>query len=297
MDISQLRMLTAISKAGSIVKAATVVHCVPSNVTARIKALEAEVGCSLLSRRGKGVELSAAGKHLLTYAERVLDAFAEAQSCFSDTTKLSGTLKVGGIDSFVSTRLAAIASAFKRDYPQVVLEIDTDTWPGLVEKVLEGKLDVAVVAVDTVNPKLVTQRMTGERPVLVFPQEWLQLGPLNLNGRKLLVWPQGCPFHAVAQAWCEQSLQGVELVVCGSWGGIMRCVEQGIGMAVVPRGVYDNHRALEGLAICEALEFAEVNNFLLTHKRTGGHPVRDGFVQMLCIAPVPVPVPVPLALA
>ncbi|MBD8591799.1 LysR family transcriptional regulator [Pseudomonas sp. CFBP 8758] len=282
MDISQLRMLTAIYKAGSIVKAAKSVHCVPSNVTARMKALEAEVGCCLLNRGDKGVELSAAGKHLLMHAEKVLQAFGEAQSCFNDSKTFGGTLKIGGIDSFVSTRLAGIAAAFERDYPQVILEIVTDTWPELVEHVLDGKLDVAVVAMDTVNPRLVSRRLPGDRPVLVYPQTWLQHGPLNLNNRKVLAWPEGCPFHAVAQAWCEESLQGVEWVVCGSWGGILTCVAQGIGMAVVPRGVYCNHRALEGLAVCDALEFDSVDNFLLTHKRTDGHPVREGFVQMLC---------------
>lgn len=286
MDISQLRMLTAIYKGGSIVKAAKSVHCVPSNVTARMKALEAEVGCCLLNRREKGVELSAAGKHLLIHAEKVLEAFAEAQACFDDTQKLSGTLRVGGIDSFVSTRLPAIASAFERDYPQVVLEITTNTWPELVENVLDGKLDIAVVAVDMANPKLSSMKISGEQLVLVYPQEWSHHGPLDLNDRKLLAWPAGCPFHAVAQAWCKESLQGVELVICGSWGGIMTCVEQGIGMAVVPKGVYDNHRALGNISVCETLVFDEVDQFLLTHKRTGGHPVRDGFAQMVCNASV-----------
>lgn len=66
----------------------------------------------------------------------------------------------------------------------------------------------------------------------------------------------------------------------------MTCVEQGIGMAVVPKGVYDNHRALGNISVCETLVFDEVDQFLLTHKRTGGHPVRDGFAQMVCNASV-----------
>ncbi len=282
MDISQLRMLTAIYKAGSIVKAAKSVHCVPSNVTARMKALEAEVGCCLLNRGDKGVELSAAGKHLLAHAEKVLEAFGEAQSCFNDTKKLGGTLKVGSTDSFVSTQLASIAAAFEREYPEVVLEVATATSLELLEQVIEGKLDIAVVAVNTTNPKIISQRLPGERPVLVYPQRWLHDGPLNLNNRKLLAWPKGCPFQAVAQVWCNDSLKGVEWRVCASWGGILTCVEQGLGMAVVPRGVYDNYSALDGLAVCDALEFDRVDHYLLTHKRTGGHPVRDGFERILC---------------
>lgn len=282
MDISQLRMLAAIYKGGSIVKAAKSVHCVPSNVTARMKALEAEVGCCLLNRRDKGVELSAAGKHLLIHAEKVLEAFAQARECLNDTQKLSGTLRVGGIDSFVSTRLAATVATFVRKYPQVVLDIATNTSPELVESVLEGRLDVAVVPFDPVNPKLTSQKMPGERPVLVHPQEWLHQGPLNLHNRKLLAWPEGCPFRAVAQAWCETSLHGVQMVVCESWGGIVACVEQGIGMAVVPRGVYDNHRALVNVMACDELVFPIVDHYLLTHRRTSGHPVREGFVELVC---------------
>lgn len=286
MDISQLRMLTAIYKAGSIVKAAKSVHCVPSNVTARMKALEAEVGCCLLNRRDKGVELSAAGKHLLTHAEKVLEAFCEAQTCFDDVHKLSGTLKVGGIDSFVSTRLATILAVFIHEYPQIKLEVSTDTRQELVESVLDGRLDIAVVAFDPVNPKLNTHKVPGERPVLVHPQAWFQQGQSDLNGRKLFAWPEGCPFRAVALDWCKASVQGMETVVCGSWGGIMACVEQGLGMAVVPRGVYDNHRALLNVTACDDLVFPSVDHYLLTHKRTYGHPVREGFARMVCSASV-----------
>jgi DNA-binding transcriptional LysR family regulator len=54
MEFAQLAMFKAVADQGSIVRAAELLHCVPSNITNRIKLLERELGVSLFIRKGRG---------------------------------------------------------------------------------------------------------------------------------------------------------------------------------------------------------------------------------------------------
>ena len=68
MDIADLRVFEAVARVGGMNRAAMELNTVQSNITARIKALEADVGRPLFERRPRGVALTAAGRRLLPYA-------------------------------------------------------------------------------------------------------------------------------------------------------------------------------------------------------------------------------------
>lgn len=65
MELSQLRMFKTVCDTGSIARAAEVLHCVPSNITARLKSLERELGTPLFFREGRGLRVSPAGEVFL----------------------------------------------------------------------------------------------------------------------------------------------------------------------------------------------------------------------------------------
>lgn len=62
MELAQIRMFKTVADEGSIARAAEKLCCVPSNITARIKALEAELGVALFLREGRGLRISPAGR-------------------------------------------------------------------------------------------------------------------------------------------------------------------------------------------------------------------------------------------
>jgi len=65
MDASDLRVFEAVARLGGMNRAAAELNTVQSNVTARIQALEAEIGCTLFERHSRGVSLTQAGRRLL----------------------------------------------------------------------------------------------------------------------------------------------------------------------------------------------------------------------------------------
>ncbi|MEX5538855.1 LysR family transcriptional regulator, partial [Pseudomonas syringae] len=72
MELAQPKMVRAVAQTGSVAQAALQLHCVPSNITTRIKQLESELGTPLFIRAGRGLAISAAGEIFLDYCERIL---------------------------------------------------------------------------------------------------------------------------------------------------------------------------------------------------------------------------------
>ena len=79
MDRADLRIFEAVARLGGMSRAAAELNTVQSNVTARIRLLEEELGAPLFERHSRGVTLTAAGRRLLPYAASARQLFEEAR--------------------------------------------------------------------------------------------------------------------------------------------------------------------------------------------------------------------------
>ena len=79
MDLTQLEMFNAVAETGSITQAAAKVHRVPSNLTTRIRQLEADLGVDLFIRENQRLRLSPSGHNFLRYSQRILALVEEAR--------------------------------------------------------------------------------------------------------------------------------------------------------------------------------------------------------------------------
>ena len=73
MDFKTLKIFRSVAQTGSISRAATELHYVQSNVSARIQQLEERLGATLFIRQSRGMTLTAAGETLMAYASRILN--------------------------------------------------------------------------------------------------------------------------------------------------------------------------------------------------------------------------------
>ena len=90
MDAADLRVFQSVASTGSMSKAALELNTVQSNVTARIKSLEDEVGFVLFERTNRGVTLTAAGQRLLPFAARAARLLDDAKRAVADQGTPSG---------------------------------------------------------------------------------------------------------------------------------------------------------------------------------------------------------------
>src|SRR3989441_9346233 len=129
MDLAALHIFKTVAETGGITKAAARLHRVQSNVTTRVKQLEESLGTPLFHRHKRRLTLSAEGKLLLAYAERLLRLSSEAQAALRSGAP-RGTLRIGSLESTAATRLPPVLSRYHAAYPEVRLELLTRTTGG-----------------------------------------------------------------------------------------------------------------------------------------------------------------------
>ena len=125
MDAADLRVFEAVARLGGMNRAAAELHTVQSNVTARIRALEARLGTPLFHRHSRGVALTAAGRRLLPYAIRVQRLLEEARRAALDDGRPKGALTIGSLETTAALRLSPVLAAYAAAYPEVDLVLNT----------------------------------------------------------------------------------------------------------------------------------------------------------------------------
>src|SRR3984893_681240 len=125
MDAADLRVFQSVAGTGSMNKAALALNTVQSNVTARIKALEDEVGFALFERTNRGVTLTDAGRRLLPFAARAARLLDDAKCAVADQGTPAGALSVGSLETTAALRLSPVLAEFAAAYPAVDLCLRT----------------------------------------------------------------------------------------------------------------------------------------------------------------------------
>src|SRR5574343_628887 len=153
MDLQDLAIFQAVVQEGSVTKAAQKLHRVQSNVTTRIRQLEENLGVELFLRE---------------YAERLLALAEEARSAVVDGAP-RGHLRVGSMESTAAARLPTLLAQFHQQHPQVQLELRTGCTAKMVNQVLAGALECALVSGPIQDERLDNIPIFAEQLVVVAP--------------------------------------------------------------------------------------------------------------------------------
>ncbi|WP_350614534.1 LysR substrate-binding domain-containing protein [Pseudomonas sp. HY7a-MNA-CIBAN-0227] len=282
MELAQLKMVRAVAQTGSVAQAALQLHCVPSNITTRIKQLESELGTALFIRAGRGLAISAAGEVFLDYCERILALVEESKRAVDSNAIPRGKLRIGAVESSASGRLPPLLAEYHRRYPEVTLELVTGAWSQLLDDLQHHRLDAALVAAGAKRPKLEQSVVYSERLVLIASSTSAPIKDArDLAGRTLLVWPQGCPYRAALENWLKPHDIKPAIASYASWGTIIGCVSAGVGVALAPEGILARYEQSNQLTSYRFDELAAVDNLLFWHKDTQRHLARDAFAGLL----------------
>jgi DNA-binding transcriptional LysR family regulator len=241
MEIRQLEIFRALARELSFTKAAARVHCVQSNVTTQIRALETELGARLFDRLAKRVVLTDAGQRFLPYAERVLSTLEEGRSSVGQNATPSGPLRIGTPESLLTYRLPRILARFRKLYPKVELIFRPYLDPGLLPLIESGELDLAVWLGDTIHQaRLKTLRLRDEKLVFIAaPKHPLtakkRVTPHDLTGQTLLLTESGCNYRRkLDQLLSMMNIRPDSVTEFSTIEAIKECVALGLGVAFLP---------------------------------------------------------------
>jgi len=239
MDAADLRVFQSVADTGSMNKAALELNTVQSNVTARIKSLEDEVGIALFERTNRGVTLTAAGQRLLPFASRAARLLEDARRAVADDGTPSGALVVGSLETTAALRLSPVLAEFAATYPTVDLSLRTGTSCELIDQVLDRTLEGAYVCGPVDHPELLAEPFVREELVILTAPAVSDFGVLAAQpDLKIIVLKAGCSYRLQLEAMlARRGIVGVRQLEFGTLEAIIACVSAGLGVTLLPRAL------------------------------------------------------------
>ncbi|SCX55191.1 LysR family transcriptional regulator [Nitrosospira sp. Nsp1] len=145
LELRHLRTLAALHETGSVSRAAKRVHLTQSALSHQIKALQTHYGLSIVQRRGQTVELTDAGRHLVSLAGKVLeDIQATERSLATMSQQATGSLRIALECHTCFDWLMPLMDAFRQHWPEVELDLVSGFHSDPVKLLEEGGADVVI---------------------------------------------------------------------------------------------------------------------------------------------------------
>lgn len=261
MDVTlqQLAYFVALAEVRSFTGAAGVSGVAQPTLSRQFKALEDELGAPLVQRTRGAVTLTPAGEAVLPLARRMLADMEAARVAVAELVGLQrGRVRVGATPSLCIGVLADAVRVFHDRYPSIHLELAENGSQLLVRSLLRNEIDIALVIVpaEGLDPDLSLMPVLRERLSVASPSS--EQAPSNrgamtvreLARRPLVVPRRGYDLREVTlQACADAGVTPRFAVEGGEMDAVLRLVEAGTGVAVVPDLVFAGRPRLRRTAL------------------------------------------------
>ncbi len=261
MESGDLRIFRCVAQEGNMTKAAERLGYVQSNVTARIRQLESELGTSLFIRHNRGMTLTPAGKLLLTYAVKTIGILDEAVQALQATDQPSGPLRIGSTQTAAAVRLPKLFSEYFNTHPHVSLSLSTGNSLALMDQVAGYELDGAFIGCPCHHSEL--------EAIPVFNEQLFVISAVGNSGieelatKPILVYSYGCSYREILENWLkEQGNRSPVIMEFGTLEAIISGVASGMGISLLPLLVVQRELA-SGTIRAQALP--KENNTMMTY--------------------------------
>jgi DNA-binding transcriptional LysR family regulator len=276
-----------IVRSGSFKKAAEQLHLTPPAVSLQIRQLEDEYRLKMFERVGRRTMLTAAGRTLHEYAQRIFALERDAALALERLRGLeAGSLRV------VSSETAAyyvpfVWREFRRRYPGIQVQLALDNSDHVAERIRRLEDDLGVLSMDIGHPDLVGELLVQDPVVAVVPPShpWAKrrsVGLEDFEGQQLVLREVGSATRRLAER--RFTMLGIRwrlAMEIASNEVIKQAVEMGAGIAilsvvVITREVQDGR--LCGIRIRDR-EFVRPLH-LAFHRERADSPVIHAFVAL-----------------
>ncbi|MDM0067264.1 LysR substrate-binding domain-containing protein [Variovorax sp. J31P207] len=222
----------------------------------------------LFTREGLKMHLSPSGRILATYADRLLDLASEAASAVRMDRPI-GVMRLGAMESTAAVRLPEPLGRFHERYPEVALELYSGNPQQLIDQVVDGSLDAALIAEPVTDRRLASMVIYDEELVIVAESKHATIsGPKDLSSTTILAFHPGCPHRKRLEDWFARAHVTPERIVeVASYNLILGCVAVGMGIALLPRSVLQVYAERDRLSVHKLLStFGHAKTCLIWRK-------------------------------
>jgi LysR family transcriptional regulator, nitrogen assimilation regulatory protein len=167
MDLKQLNYFLCLAREGNMTRAARQLNIVQPALSMQIAKLEKTFGKQLFDRAAHGVSLTPAGETLVRLAGTIAKEVDRAREEMARLDgKISGRVRIGMIASAAQSTLAASSAKIAARYPEIQLLICEGYTDTLIDWVVSGELDVAIINMPQRKLPLTARHILDEEMML-----------------------------------------------------------------------------------------------------------------------------------
>lgn len=241
VTIKQLRYFDALARELHFGRAADACAVTQPALSMQIHELEQSLGLMLVERTRSGVQLTAKGEEIAHRASRILGDVRDLIAFAQHANKvLSGVLRLGVIPSVAPYMLPPLLPLLREAYPELELHVRETQTHVLTDELIEGKLDVLLLALPVKHSDVESIPLFDDRFLLAMPKDRKLSGRVRatrelIEHERLLLLEEGHCLRDQALTYCSlQQVDTVNTFGASSLSTIIEMVGAGFGITLLP---------------------------------------------------------------
>lgn len=246
ISLKQLRYFDAVVRTGHFGKAAEQCAITQPALSMQIQDMEKDLGVPLLERGRNGVIPTEAGREIAGRAARILSEvrdivdFARRQG-----ETLAGPLHFGVIPSVAPYLLPALLPLIRNKFPDLDLSLRETQTQHLLDELLEGGLDLLLLALPVEHAEVETMKLFTDRFLLAIPKSRriasrIRATPDLLKQDRLLLLEEGHCLRDQALAFCSlRRVDNIDTFGASNLSTLVQMVANGLGFTLLPQLAID----------------------------------------------------------
>jgi DNA-binding transcriptional LysR family regulator len=274
MHIETLKVFCDIIESGSFSYAASQNFVTQSAVSQQVRSLEEKYDCRLIERGRAGVKPTAAGQILYASSKEIVRKFMELENRLRELgSVIAGSIRVGTVYSVGLHELPPYLTEFLRNYPSVNVHLEYLRANKVYEDLLEGKIDLGVVAYPAKRSQIVTIPFRHDELVLIVPPDHAlakhnRVSVGQLNGQNFVGYERDISTRKASDRILrDYGVRPHYTMEFDNIETIKRAVEIGLGCAIVPKLTVENETTRGSLKTIEFQEGPFTRPLAIVHKR------------------------------
>ena len=240
-DLRQLEYFCAVARSGSFTKAAEDLGIAQPSLSEQIARLEHSLGAPLFERLSRRIELTPMGEAILGKAKGLVEDAAALPEILEQVRQgVRGPLRIGGIPTILPYYLVPKLRGFLKRYPEVDLHVREGTTSELVQQVLEGIIDVAILSLPVEDNGLVMKELFRDPLYLAVPERHALADAKTVKLRqvmteRLLILKDGHCLRDETLATCDRArMRFAAQFEADQFVTIFELIRAGFGVSIVP---------------------------------------------------------------
>jgi LysR family hydrogen peroxide-inducible transcriptional activator len=250
----------AVAETGNFTRAAERANIAQPSLSQQIIKLEKELGHKLFHRLGRKAVPTEAGIAFLERARRILFEVEDATRELGDSPTFERRITIGAIPTLASSVLPKFIARSKRRFPNLQVNIREDFKSTLIQEMMDGQLDLALVTVPANEPSILVEVLWSEPLVLVTAKSHplaskKKVVGVDLEHENFILLGNSSSLAALVRRFCgDNNFEPKIGSQCSQVATVKALVGIGAGISILPAGAKspDDAKALAYISLSDA---------------------------------------------